>query len=111
MDRVSASADLKTIGVSPRKKLETACREFEGFFVAEMLKKNMATVPDAKGEGEGQAFGPLEETSMEMVARSLSSRGEGMGLWKVLYEALSGNLPQEDSLQESQEEPAKGIHG
>ena len=31
----------------------------------------------------------LEETTLEMAAESISSSGEGLGLWRVLYENLS----------------------
>ncbi len=105
VDPVSVGGMAKIAGggreVSPEKKLEKACRDFESFFVAEMLKKNVASSqgPDR----EKKSFASLEETSMEMVAESLSAHGQGMGLWRVLYNDLCRALPGGDGAAKTRE--------
>lgn|GEM_PF-3526647 len=69
-------------GIDP---LEKACRQFEGIFLAALLKQSrQGSLTEDK-----RPFGALEETSLEMAAESISGSGEGLGLWKVLYENLS----------------------
>jgi len=65
--------------------LEKACRQFEGIFLAALLKQSQQGVfSDKKGP-----FRALEETTLEMTAESISGSGDGFGLWRVLYENLS----------------------
>jgi Rod binding domain-containing protein len=68
--------------------LEKACRQFEGIFLAALLKQSRQ---GAFTEKEGP-FRALEETSMEMTAEAISGSGEGLGLWRVLYENLSEGM-------------------
>jgi Rod binding domain-containing protein len=65
--------------------LEKACRQFEGIFLAALLKQSRREGFTEKKE----PFRMLEETTLEMAAESISSSGEGLGLWRVLYENLS----------------------
>lgn len=91
MQKASASG-------SSRKKLEDSCRQFEGFFLAELMKKSKEAGVASLGENK-KTFGALEETALEMSARSISEEGEGLGLWKVLYDDLCRSFSEEgDSL-------------
>lgn len=87
-----------------RKKLEESCRQFEGFFLAELMKKSKEAGVVSMGEGK-KTFGALEETALEMSARSISEEGEGMGLWRVLYDDLCQSLPED---VDSGKDPVRG---
>jgi hypothetical protein len=90
---------------SSRKKLEESCRQFEGFFMAELMKKSNTVSTASPGEDK-QAFDPLEETALEMSARSISEEGEGLGLWRVLYNDLCRSLPEERPVPAGEEDDA-----
>lgn len=82
--------------ISSRKatELEEACRQFEGIFLGMLWKDMMRQARSMGGHDEKRPFGVLEDLSVEMAAESLT-RGEGIGLWRILYEQLKDALPQE----------------
>lgn len=76
------------------KKLERACKQFEGIFLAQLWKEMMASSRRIGGEERKRPFGPLEDTSVEMASEALSEAG-GVGLWRVLYEQMKGAVSSE----------------
>lgn len=74
--------------------MEEACRQFEGIFLGMLWKDMMRQARGIGGHDEKRSFGVLEDLSVEMAAESLA-QGEGVGLWKVLYEQLKQGLPEE----------------
>ncbi len=75
-----------------KARLEEACRDFEGIFLAD-LWKNMMKSARALGDGDKRTYAVLEDLAVEMSSESLSE-GEGVGLWKVLYSQLVKALPE-----------------
>ena len=77
------------------KRLQKACEEFEALFMAKMFASMRETVGDGglvkKNMGE-KIFTEMLDTE---VAKQ-SSEGQGMGLSKMLFEAMSKNLPGRD---------------
>lgn len=76
------------------KKLEETCRQFEGIMFSKIWKDMLKS---ARNFGEAQekkrAYGPLEDTVVEMVSEHLSESQGGVGLWRVLYDHLHACLP------------------
>lgn len=90
------------------KVLETTCRQFEGTMFSKIWKDMIKTAKNPFGEEEKNAFAPLEETVMEMVSEDLSEK-QGIGVWKVLYDHLHGQLevPAEIRTERAAEAEAK----
>ncbi|HPD96817.1 MAG TPA: hypothetical protein PLP89_00700 [Synergistales bacterium] len=70
-------------------RIEKACRDFEAIMVAALMKETSAGKASRGTDGERNTFGALEETAWEMTAGAVSSRGEGFGLWRQLYESIT----------------------
>lgn len=88
-----------------RAKLEKACRDFEGIFLADLWKTMMKSAR-AFGAEDKRTYAILEDVAVEMSSESLSE-GEGVGLWKILYSQLVASLPDRDEAGEDDE----GRHG
>lgn len=77
------------------KRLKKACEEFEALFMSKMFSSMRETVGDGglvkKNMGE-KIFTEMLDTE---VAKQ-SSKGQGMGLSKMLFDAMSKNLPGRD---------------
>lgn len=75
------------------ERVEKACRDFEAILLATLMKdsaRNRVSPDRAQTEN---SFGALEDTAWEMTAQALSQEGEGLGLWKALYESIQRNAP------------------
>ena len=77
------------------KKLQKACEEFEALFMAKMFSSMRQTVGDGglikKNMGE-----KIFTEMMDQEIAKQSSEGRGMGLSKMLFDAMSKNLPAQD---------------
>lgn len=85
-----ANTDTKT---KRDEKVVKACRDFEAILLATLMKdsaKNRVSLDRTQTEN---SFGALEDTAWEMTAQALSQEGEGLGLWKALYESIQANAP------------------
>lgn len=73
-------------------RLKKACEQFESLFMSKMFSSMRKTVGDGglvkKNMGE-KIFTEMLDTE---IAKQ-SSEGQGMGLSKMLYDAMSKNLP------------------
>jgi flagellar protein FlgJ len=76
------------------KKLERACKQFEGIFLSQLWKEMLASSRRIGGGERKRPFGPLEDTAVEMASEALSEAG-GVGLWRVLYEQMKGAVKAE----------------
>lgn len=78
-----------------KKRLEKTCQEFEAFFMNKLFSSMRETIQDGglvkKSMGEEIFTDMLDQE----VAKK-SSEGEGIGLSKMLYDAMSKNLPGAD---------------
>ncbi|MFO7569593.1 MAG: rod-binding protein [Smithellaceae bacterium] len=77
------------------KKLKKSCADFESIFTYQLIKTMRATIP--KGEKIGESYGKETYTMMmdQKLAEEISSKGDGLGLKKVLYEQLTGQHAKE----------------
>lgn len=77
------------------KKLKKACQEFEAFFMNKLFSSMRKTVQDSglvkKSMGE-----KIFTDMMDQEIAKESSQGQGIGLSKMLYDAMSKNLPGSD---------------
>ena len=81
------------------QKLKKACADFESIFTYQMIKTMRQTVPkNQMGFGN---FGKDTYTMMmdQKLAETIATKGDGMGLQKVLYDQLTQkykqNMPKE----------------
>ena len=70
------------------RKLKKACADFESIFTYQLLKTMRKTVPENK---TGMNYGKDTYTMMmdQKLAESISNKGNGLGLQKVLYEQFT----------------------
>ncbi|MDR1885559.1 MAG: hypothetical protein LBQ56_04735 [Synergistaceae bacterium] len=73
------------------KALETSCKQFEGTIFSKIWKDMLKSARSIGGEDRKRIYGPLEDTAVEMVSEHLSE-SQGIGVWKVLYDNLHGQL-------------------
>ncbi|MDR1482561.1 MAG: hypothetical protein LBI74_08045 [Synergistaceae bacterium] len=73
------------------RALETRCKQFEGTIFSKIWKDMMKSARSIGGEDRKRAYGPLEDTVVEMVSEHLSE-SQGIGVWKVLYDNLHSQL-------------------
>ena len=72
------------------QKLKRACKQFEGIFIASMLKESLDSGSiSGGGKKNSDSFKSLRELTIEMTGESLASQENGgIGLWKDLYRSL-----------------------
>lgn len=71
------------------QKLKRACKQFEGIFIATMLKESLSSTSEQIESKGGKPFESLREMTIEMTGESLASQENGgIGLWKDLYHSL-----------------------
>ena len=70
------------------KKLRKACRDFESIFLFNLFKEMRRTVPKSGFLPASPGKEAFQMMFDQKVAEDLSTRGEGMGLQKLLYEQL-----------------------
>ena len=71
------------------EQIEKACRDFEAILVATLMKDSARQIGSLDRSQKEKPFGSLEDTAWEMTARALSGEGEGIGLWKALYDSIT----------------------
>jgi flagellar protein FlgJ len=77
------------------EKLKKTCADFESIFTYQLLKTMRATIP--KGDKIGENYGKDTYTMMmdQKLAEEMSSKGNGLGLQKVLFDQLTGTYAKE----------------
>ncbi|MDR1915241.1 MAG: hypothetical protein LBQ58_01535 [Synergistaceae bacterium] len=78
--------------------LEETCKQFEGVMFSKLWKDMLKTARNPLGEEKKRAYGPLEDTVVEMVSEHLSE-SQGVGVWKLLYDQLHSRLELPDELK------------
>ncbi|MDR1472568.1 MAG: hypothetical protein LBS75_08590 [Synergistaceae bacterium] len=81
------------------RMLEETCKQFEGTMFSKLWKDMLKTARSPLGEEKKRAYGPLEDTVVEMVSEHLSE-SQGIGLWKVLYDQLHARIPVPEELED-----------
>ncbi len=74
------------------KKLQQACRDFEGFFLSIILKEGMRPGFNPEGESSAESGATLQEYAVEQVAYNLGATGS-MGLSNLLYDHMVQHMP------------------
>lgn len=74
-----------------REKLQSACKNFEQIFTNILLKNMRRTVVDGGLVEKSHARETFEGMLDEEIAKEVS-KGQGMGLSKLMYEQLSKNI-------------------
>ncbi len=77
------------------EKLMDACKQFESYFVEQMYKQMMATVPDDPlDSGSNSMLVDYYKDNLVKEYASQTTEQEGLGLAKMLYEQMKRNLGQ-----------------
>ena len=77
------------------EKLLDACKQFESYFVEQMYKQMMATVPDDPlDSGTNSTLVDYYKDSLIKEYASQTTEQEGLGLAKMLYEQMKRNIGQ-----------------
>ncbi|MBO5550517.1 MAG: rod-binding protein [Lachnospiraceae bacterium] len=77
------------------EKLKDACRQFESYFVEQMYKQMMATVPeDPLDTGTNSALVDYYKDNLVKEYASQTTEQEGLGLANMLYEQMKRNIGQ-----------------
>ena len=69
------------------EELMDVCKEFEAYFVEQVLKEVEKTIPKDEEEEENEYMKQFGDMLYEQVATSIADRGE-LGLAQQLYEAM-----------------------
>lgn len=76
-------------------KLLDACKQFESYFVEQMYKQMMATVPeDPLDSGTNSTLVDYYKDNLIKEYASQTTEQEGLGLAKMLYEQMKRNIGQ-----------------
>lgn len=70
------------------KELMKVCKEFESIFTHMLLKQMRLTIPDGGLIEKSTAREIFEDMYDQEIAKSVSEKGQGIGLAKILYEQL-----------------------
>ena len=77
------------------EKLLDACKQFESYFVEQMYKQMMATVPDDPlDSGTNSTLVDYYKDNLIKEYASQTTEQEGLGLAKMLYEQMKRNIGQ-----------------
>ena len=77
------------------EKLMDACKQFESYFVEQMYKQMMATVPeDPLDSGSNSVLVDYYKDNLVKEYASKTTEQEGLGLAKMLYEQMKRNIGQ-----------------
>ena len=83
------------VGSADDQKLMDACKQFESYFVEQMYKQMMATVPDDPlDSGTNSTLVDYYKDNLIKEYASQTTEQEGLGLAKMLYEQMKRNIGQ-----------------
>ncbi len=87
-DSVTSQKRLENLKVAKDdERLMETCRDFESIFVNMMLRQMKNTLPEGGLIEKSQATEIFEDMHMEELSKEMS-KGEGMGIAKMMYEQL-----------------------
>lgn len=70
------------------RQLKKVCADFESMLVHQMIKNMRQTIPKGGLLGHSQGQETYEMMLDQKIAEAISSRGDGFGLQKVLFNEL-----------------------
>jgi peptidoglycan hydrolase FlgJ len=105
IDGINALYHLKTS--DPGKALEKACKEFESIFAHQLIKTMGSSLEE--GFAGGGLAGDMYDDMLYMELARQCTRGQGLGLAKVLEHQLQGRLPKHTKGQGGQDASDKQL--
>lgn len=92
---IKSVATAPNLTVAPKDpsqaKLESACSEFESIFITYMLKSMRTAFSEDGLLGNNNESKIIQSMYDENLALAMT-KGEGMGLGKILFESLKGRI-------------------
>lgn len=83
------------VSTADDEKLMDACKQFESYFVEQMYKQMLATVPeDPLDSGTNSVLVDYYKDNLVKEYASKTTEQEGLGLAKMLYEQMKRNIGQ-----------------
>jgi len=70
------------------KKIKKACADFESIFTYQLLKTMRKTIPESKTGVSNYGKDTYTMMMDQKLAETISAKGDGLGLQKVLYDQL-----------------------
>lgn len=92
-DRLQNKLDGANYAKATDSELMDACRQFEAYFVEQMFKEMMKTIP-SESEGAGSMNSMLDYYKDQMIqgiAEETTKQNGGLGLAQMLYEQMRRN--------------------
>ena len=82
------------------QKLRKTCADFESIFTYQLIKSMRQTIPKSQTGLGGLGKDNFTALMDQKLAETISSKGEGMGIQKVLYDQLTQAYKQSISKEE-----------
>jgi flagellar protein FlgJ len=79
----------RTLDPEQDKKLKKACADFEAMMVFQLLKTMRQTIPQNGLLKSSQGKETYEMLMDQKISNDLASKGQGMGLQKILYNQIT----------------------
>jgi peptidoglycan hydrolase FlgJ len=96
---ISRESDITNIDPKKNKedlqKIKKACKDFESIFTYQLLKTMRQTIPKSSTVGNITGKETYNMLMDQKVAEDLASKGNGLGLQKMLFEQLTKNYPKD----------------
>ena len=73
------------------EELMDACKSFEAYFLEQVFKGMEKMIPDSDEDSSGSYVDMFKDTLYEEYAQSVTDRGDGIGIAKMLYEQMKRN--------------------
>ena len=77
------------------KKLKKACADFESIFTYQLLKTMRKTIPESSTSSNYYGKDTYTMIMDQKLAESISAKGNGLGLKKVLYDQFTKSNTQQ----------------
>lgn len=92
-DRLQNKLDRANYVKATEDELMDACKQFEAYFVEQMFKEMMKTIP-SESEGSGGMDSMLDyykDVMVQNIAEETADQNGGLGLAQMLYEQMRRN--------------------
>jgi flagellar protein FlgJ len=83
---LTSATSLDTTTATDEEMLD-ACKEFEQYFVEQMIKEVKKTIPDDELLGDNDYMNMFEDTYVQEIAEQITDSGQ-LGLAQQLYESM-----------------------
>ena len=95
ISQTAGKSNGQTVSSAEDEKLMDACKQFESYFIEQMYKQMMATVPeDPLDTGSNSQLVDYYKDNLIKEYASKTTDQENLGLAKMLYEQMKRNIGQ-----------------